>query len=51
MAAHAASRAVLAKLGMRHTDTWVPQRSSRVTGWEQGEVGYELTRAAYAAQA
>ena len=50
MAAHAASRAVLTKLGMRHTDTWVPQRDSRVTGWEQGEVGYELTRAAYAAQ-
>lgn len=45
MAANTRSRRVLEKLGMTHTSTWAKEREDRIPGWEQGEVGYELTRA------
>ncbi|WP_309647346.1 GNAT family N-acetyltransferase [Nocardioides sp.] len=47
MAVNTASRAVLEKIGLRHTDTWVRQWDEPVDGWEQGDVGYELTRGAW----
>jgi RimJ/RimL family protein N-acetyltransferase len=45
MAVNTASRRVLEKLGMRHSDSWVARTKEMVNGWEQGEVAYELTRA------
>ena len=50
MAVNAGSRAVLAKLGLRHTDTWVREWEEPIPGWEQGEVLYELTREEHAAR-
>lgn len=47
MAVNTRSRRVLEKLGMTHTSTWVKEREDRIPGWEQGEVGYELTRAGW----
>ena len=47
MAVNAASRAVLAKLGMTHVDTYVGDWDDPIPGWEQGEVVYEITRSAY----
>ena len=44
MAVNARSRAVMERLGMRHTDTEVREWEDPVPGWEQGEVVYELTR-------
>ena len=50
MAVNAGSRAVLAKLGLRHTDTWFREWEQPIPGWEQGEVLYELTRTEHAAR-
>ena len=44
MSVNAASRAVLAKLGMTHVDTIRGGRDHRIPGWEQGDVVYEVTR-------
>jgi RimJ/RimL family protein N-acetyltransferase len=44
MAVNAASRAVLTKAGLRHVDSWVGDWEDPIDGWEQGEVGYEVTR-------
>jgi RimJ/RimL family protein N-acetyltransferase len=44
MAVNSRSRAVMARLGMRHTDTEVRHWEDPVPGWEQGEVVYDLTR-------
>jgi RimJ/RimL family protein N-acetyltransferase len=44
MAVNAASRAVLAKLGMTHVDTFPGDRDERIPGQDQGEVVYELAR-------
>lgn len=51
MAVNAGSRAVLAKAGLRHTDSWVREWEEPVPGWEHGEVLYELSREEYAAHA
>jgi RimJ/RimL family protein N-acetyltransferase len=45
MAVNTGSRAVLRKIGMVHTETWVREWDEPVPGWEQGEVRYELERA------
>ena len=50
MAVNTASRVVLEKVGLRHTDTWVQQWGDPVDGWEQGEVCYELSRADHSTQ-
>ena len=50
MAVNGASRAVLAKAGLRHTDTWVREWDDPIDGWEQSEVLYEITREEHAAQ-
>jgi RimJ/RimL family protein N-acetyltransferase len=47
MAVNEPSRRVLAKVGFRHTDTFVGEWADPIAGWEQGEVVYELTRAAW----
>lgn len=44
MAVNAASRRVLAGLGLRHVRTEVPEWPYAVPGSEQGEVFYEITR-------
>jgi RimJ/RimL family protein N-acetyltransferase/protein-L-isoaspartate O-methyltransferase len=44
MAVNARSRAVMERLGMRHTGTEVREWEDPIPGWEQGEVVYELTR-------
>ncbi|WP_221767495.1 GNAT family N-acetyltransferase [Nocardioides sp. LS1] len=49
MAVNTASRAVLARVGLRHTDSWVQEWEEPVQGWEQGEVLYEISRAEWAA--
>ncbi|MGZ4466294.1 MAG: GNAT family N-acetyltransferase [Nocardioides sp.] len=51
MAVNLASRAVLAKAGLRHTDTWVREWADPLPGWEQGEVEYAVTRREWAARA
>jgi len=51
MAVNTGSRNVLAKVGLRHVRTWVQEWEDPIPGWEEGEVGYELTRAAWAARA
>ncbi len=45
MAVNVRSRSVLAKLGMRHVDTWYGEWDDPIPGSEQGEVIYEITRA------
>ncbi len=45
MAVNLGSRAVLEKAGFRHTDTWHQEWDEPIPGAEQGEVGYELSRA------
>ncbi len=50
MAAHNGSRRVLEKLGMAHAESWAAQGKEDVPGREHGEVGYELTRAAWLAR-
>ena len=44
MAVNTRSRAVMERLGMRHTGTEVRHWEDPIPGWEQGEVVYELTR-------
>jgi RimJ/RimL family protein N-acetyltransferase len=44
MAVNTRSRAVMERLRMRHTGTEVRQWEDPISGWEQGEVVYELTR-------
>jgi len=44
MAVNTASRAVLEKIGLRHTDTVVQEWDEPIAGWERGEVVYELSR-------
>jgi len=51
MAVNEPSRRVLAKAGLRHTSTWHDEWEDPVPGAEQGEVGYELTRAEWEASA
>lgn len=46
MAVNTASRAVLAKLGMTHVDTYAGSWADPLPGWEQGEVVYELLKEA-----
>ena len=48
MAVNAASRAVLAKLGMTQIDTCPGARGNLIPGSEQGEAVYAMTRSAYA---
>lgn len=50
MAANVGSRRVLEKLGMTHTGSWATQGRAEVAGREDGEVGYELSRAEWAAR-
>ena len=47
MAVNQGSRGVLAKCGLRHVGTEVRQWEHPLPGWEQGEVRYEITRAAF----
>lgn len=47
MAVNTGSRAVLARIGMAHTDSWVREWDEPIPGWEGGEVRYELERSAY----
>jgi RimJ/RimL family protein N-acetyltransferase len=49
MAVNAGSRRVLAKLGMRHTRSWVGEWDDPLPGSEEGEVLYELSRDEWAA--
>lgn len=49
MAANTGSRRVLEKVGMAHTASWAARGRNEVSGRQDGEVGYELTRAAWAA--
>jgi RimJ/RimL family protein N-acetyltransferase len=44
MAVNTASRAVLEKVGFRHTDTWHEQWDDPIPGSEEGEVGYTISR-------
>jgi RimJ/RimL family protein N-acetyltransferase len=44
MAVNTASRAVLAKVGFRHTDTWHEEWDDPIPGSEEGEVGYTISR-------
>ena len=44
MAVNTASRRVLEKAGLSHTDTWVQEWDDPIPGWEQGEVRYDLRR-------
>ena len=44
MAVNTRSRAVMERLGMRHTGTEVRHWEDPIPGWEQGEVVYELSR-------
>jgi RimJ/RimL family protein N-acetyltransferase len=44
MAVNSASRRVLEKIGLRHTETWHEQWDDPIPGSEQGEVGYSLSR-------
>jgi RimJ/RimL family protein N-acetyltransferase len=48
MAVNTRSRRVMEKLGMRHVRTWHEEFDEPLPGTEQGEVGYELTRAEWA---
>jgi RimJ/RimL family protein N-acetyltransferase len=49
MAVNSGSRNVLAKAGLRHVRTWVEEWDDPIPGWEQGEVGYVLSRPEWAA--
>lgn len=49
MAVNTASRRVLVKTGLRHTETWVQEWAEPIPGWEQGEVRYDVTRAQWTA--
>ena len=49
MAVNAGSRRVLEKVGLTHTSTWMYDTDDPLPGSEHGEVGYELTRAEWAA--
>ncbi|GGK12767.1 GNAT family acetyltransferase [Pilimelia terevasa] len=49
MAVNARSRAVLARLGFRHTRTFHPHFDAPLPGSEHGEVEYVLTRSRWAA--
>jgi RimJ/RimL family protein N-acetyltransferase/protein-L-isoaspartate O-methyltransferase len=44
MAVNTGSRAVMERLGLRHTSTEVRHWDNPITGWQQGEVVYEITR-------
>jgi RimJ/RimL family protein N-acetyltransferase len=47
MAVNTASRRVMEKVGMSHVSTWHEEWDDPLPGSDQGEVGYELTRAQY----
>jgi RimJ/RimL family protein N-acetyltransferase len=49
MAVNSASRRVLEKVGLTLTSTWMYETDDPLPGSELGEVGYELTRAEWAA--
>jgi RimJ/RimL family protein N-acetyltransferase len=51
MAVNTRSRRVMDKLGMVHVRTWHEDWDDPLPGAEHGEVGYELTREAWAARA
>lgn len=51
MTVNTGSRHVLDKAGLRHVRTWVPEGKDPVPGWQEGEVGYELTRAQWSTRA
>ena len=48
MAINTSSRRVLEKVGFRHTETWHQEWDDPIPGSEQGEVGYEISRAGWA---
>ena len=50
MTLNTSSRRVLEKLGMTVTSHRLSERKLTVAGWEQGEVGYELSRAEWAGE-
>jgi RimJ/RimL family protein N-acetyltransferase len=50
LAVNVGSRRVLEKLGMAHTASWATQGKDGVPGRQDGEVGYELSRAAWTAR-
>jgi RimJ/RimL family protein N-acetyltransferase len=50
MAVNTASRRVLEKTGLRHTGTWVQEWAEPIPGAEHGDVGYDVTRAQWAAR-
>ena len=45
MAVNTRSRSVLTGIGLRPERTWVAEWNDPIPGWEQGEVGYGLSRA------
>ncbi|MEJ7794909.1 MAG: GNAT family N-acetyltransferase [Nocardioides sp.] len=47
MAVNTGSRAVMARLGMRHVRTEVHAWDDPLPGWDQGEVFYEIERSAW----
>lgn len=47
MAVNTRSRRVLERLGLSHIRSYVGEWDEPIPGWEQGEVIYELTRAAW----
>ena len=51
MAVNARSVAVMTRIGMRLSRTWVGEWNEPLPGWEDGEVEYALTRADWADRA
>jgi RimJ/RimL family protein N-acetyltransferase len=51
MAVNARSVAVMTRIGMTFSRTWVGEWNEPLPGWEQGEVEYALTRADWADRA
>ncbi len=50
MAVNVGSRAVLEKVAMTHTGTYIGDWDDPLPGWEQGEVVYEITAGAWTDQ-
>ena len=50
MAVNAASRGVMARIGMTIDRTWVGEWNEPLPGWEQGEVAFAITRTAWRRQ-
>jgi len=50
MAVNAASRGVMAAVGMSYVRTYFPEWDEPLPGAEQGEVEYEITRADWEGQ-